>query len=81
LEVGKALFQWDEGGEGELQEAAGLMDKTGAWSSLSAYSQVNEMMVGSGMVVKDETQTQVATPFVRESPLSSAWGRLHPALG
>jgi len=82
LEYGKALNQWDEGGEGELREAAGLMDKTGVWSSLPACSRVNEMTVGSGMVVKDETtQTQVARPFVRESPLSSAWGQYHPALG
>jgi hypothetical protein len=82
LEHGKALYQWDEGEEGELREVAGLVDKMGVWSSLPACSRVNEMTVGSGMVVKDETtQTQVARPFVRESPFSSAWGQHHPALG
>jgi hypothetical protein len=39
------------------------------------------MMVGSGMVVKNETmQTQAAGPFVWQSPFSSAWGRHHPAI-
>jgi hypothetical protein len=38
----------------------GLMDKAGVWSSLPAFSRVNEMTAGSGMVVKDETaQTQM----------------------
>lgn len=82
LEYGKVLNQLDEGAEGELQEAADLMDKTGVWSSLPACSRVNEMTVGSGMVEKDDTtQTQVARPFVWESPLSSALGPHHLALG
>jgi hypothetical protein len=37
------------------------MDKAGVQSSLLACSRVNDMMVGSGMVVKDKmTQTQAA---------------------
>jgi predicted secreted protein len=67
---------------GELLEAAGLNDKTGVWSSLPASSRLNVIMVGSRMMVKDETtQTQVVKPFVWESPLSSAWGQHHPPLG
>jgi hypothetical protein len=56
-------------------EPAGLMDKAGVWSSLPACSWVDKMMVGSGMVVKNETtQTQAARPFVWQSQFSSAWG-------
>ena len=73
LAHGKALYQWDEGGEGKLREAVDLMDKTGVWSSLPVCSRVNVMTVGFRMVVKDgRTQMQVAKPFVWESPLSSA---------
>ncbi len=58
----KVQYQWDEVGEGELREAAGLMNKMGVWSSLPACSWVNVMTVGSGMVVKDETtQMQVVS--------------------
>lgn len=82
LEYGKALYQLDEGEEGELREVVDLTDRTGVSSSLPACSRVNEMRVASGMgLVKDETmQSQVARPCVRGSPLSSVWGQHHPAL-
>ena len=61
--------------EGELLEAAGLMDKTGVWSSPPACSQVSLMTVGSGMVVKDETtDTDGETS---SAPRLSSWQLLH----
>jgi hypothetical protein len=51
------------------------MDKVGVRSSLLACSQVDDMTVGSGMVVKDEmTQTQAACGNLHFRPFFSSLG-------